>query len=115
MKKVLFAALLAAGLSACSDAGNDKDLLGSWVEPIPGMEGMQGIRLEENGLASSINMATLRYESWERSGDKLVLRGQSIGNGQTISFSDTLNIVRADGDSLVLGQGDLRIRYAKSR
>ena len=47
---------------ACSGASIE----GSWVEPVPGMEHMlQGIKIESGGKASSINMATLQYETWE--------------------------------------------------
>ena len=37
------------------------------------MEGqVQGINIEEGGIASSVNMATLVYESWKQEGDQLV-------------------------------------------
>lgn len=43
---------------------------GKWTEPVPDMENqMQGIELKEGGKASSINMATLQYEKWEKKGE----------------------------------------------
>ena len=79
---MLAAILLTGLLVACS--GNSTSVVGVWVEPVPGMEGqMQGIKIEEGGAASSVNMATLVYENWKQEGDKLILSGKSIGNGQT--------------------------------
>lgn len=85
--------------TACSGTS----LEGKWIEPIPGMENqVQGIMLDKEGSASSINMATLQYEKWEQQGNKLLLSGKSIGNGQTISFTDTLNIEELTNNKLVL-------------
>lgn len=90
-------------LSACS---YNASLSGKWVEPIPGMEDrVQGFALEKDGQASSINMATLRYESWQRQGDKLILSGISIGNGISSNFSDTYTIEKITPDRLILKRG----------
>lgn len=89
-------------------------ILGTWVEPVPGMEEqMQGVRLETNGMAESVNMATLLYEHWKKDGETLLLSGKSIGNGQTLAFTDTLHIVNVTTDSLVLSQGEQIIRYVR--
>ena len=90
---------------ACSGASIE----GSWVEPVPGMEHMlQGIKIESGGKASSINMATLQYETWESKDGKLILTGKSIGNHRTLSFTDTLMIEKLTQDSfLILSKGDL--------
>lgn len=85
---------------------------GEWVEPVPGMENqVQGINLEKGGKASSINMATLRYESWKKKDNKLILSGKSIGNHETISFSDTLIIEKLTKEELTLKKGSLTINY----
>ena len=63
---------------------------------------MQGIKLEENGEASSINMHTLVYKEWEQQGDNLYLTVKSIGNGIEIEGVDTLKIDKLTADSLVL-------------
>lgn len=54
-------------------------------------EGVMGIDILIEGQAQSINMATLRYTSWELQGEagKILLKGQSVGNGQTIDFTET--------------------------
>lgn len=82
-------------------------IAGSWVEPNPiDATQNQGFTLVNTGDASSINMATLVYKSWNMLGfDSLVLSGQSIGNKQTIDFCDTMRIVKLDADSLVLANG----------
>lgn len=78
------------------------------------MDGMvQGIELRAGGEASSINMATLQYEKWQQQGDRLILRGKSVGNGQTIDFTDTLQIDRLAQDSLILRQDGFVWRFAK--
>jgi len=69
--------------------------------PDPVKEGeVMGVELRVGGKAQSINMATLRYTSWELQGEagKILLKGQSIGNGQTIDFTETATIAKdADG------------------
>ena len=71
------ALLLAFNLTSC----NDSDIEGRWIQPVPGMDGMtQGFCIEKGGKASSINMATLQYETWEQDGNLLILTGKSIGN-----------------------------------
>ena len=87
----MLAVAMTGSLVACSGSG----LEGTWVEPVPGMENMDhGFRLEANGKASSVNMATLRYETWKQEGDRLILTGESIGNGTTVPFSDTALTLR---------------------
>lgn len=103
---------LSFGLLALLTACQSDPLIGKWVEPIPGMETeIQGVQLEENGKASSINMHTLQYESWSKQGNQLLLTGKSIGNHQTLSFTDTLTIEQCTPDSLILRRGTYRIAY----
>ncbi len=97
--------------TACSGASIE----GTWIEPIPGMEHLsQGIKIESKGKATSINMATLQYETWENKGDKLILTGKSIENRQTLSFTDTLTIEKLTQDSLILNKGNYTLRYART-
>ncbi|WP_279122148.1 lipocalin family protein [Bacteroides acidifaciens] len=113
-KKILVATLLVGLLAACG--GSATSVVGTWVEPVPGMAGqVQGIKMEEGGGASSVNMATLIYESWKQEGDKLILTGKSIGNGQTIEFTDTMAIKKLTADSLVLDNRGMEIRYTKQK
>lgn len=60
-------------------------------------------------------MATLVYESWKQKGDQLILTGKSIGNGQTIEFTDTLEIIKLSADSLILDNGEIEFHYAKQK
>lgn len=110
LSKGVFTLFITVVLAACSSA----PIEGSWIEPVPGMpEMVQGVMLKNGGKATSINMATLQYESWEKNGNKLVLSGKSIGNHQTISFSDTLQIEKLTTEKLVLKKGNLVIKYQR--
>lgn len=91
-------------LTACTTTPDP--VAGTWVEPIPGMPGkVQGFSLEADGSASSVNMATLTTERWTREGDRLILEGKSIGNGQTIEYRDEWMVLEAD-DVLRLRSAD---------
>lgn len=111
-KSVLMAVLTASALLiACRQ---EPQITGDWIEPVPGMEqSVQGFRLEKNGEAASVNMATLRYERWKREGDLLLLSGTSIGNRQTLTFCDTLKVLKITDDSLVLQDGSRIRRYSR--
>ena len=105
MKKLLILMLAAASV-CCKPKKND--LTGTWTRPVPGQAGgwSQGMQLNADGTASSVNMYTLVLESWKREGDKLILTGKSVGNGINIAFTDTLTIDRkSTDDSLFLRQG----------
>lgn len=106
MKKLLILTLAAAAAVCCKP--KEIDLTGTWTQPVPGRTGgwSQGMQLNADGTASSVNMYTLVLESWKREGDKLILTGKSIGNGINIAFTDTLTIDRkSTDDSLFLRQG----------
>lgn len=114
MKKIGFAAaIICCSLSACKQEPN---LTGTWLEPIPGMEDQtQGFTLKGNGTAASMNMATLQYTAWTKEGDQLILNGNSIGNGGTFPFADTLTIKKLTEDSLVLQKGMLTRSFARAK
>lgn len=111
-KAILILGMLVA-FYACGSG--DDVLVGSWTQPIPGQSGVQGMKLEKGGKASSINMATLQYENWKKEGKHIILEGKSIGNGQTLSFSDTLEIVKAAPEQLVLKRGTYETTYTKAK
>lgn len=95
-------------------ACNNTTVEGSWIEPVPGMANMtQGFTLNADGTAASINMATLKYESWKQEGNLLILNATSIGNHQSTPFADTLTIEKLTADSLMLRKGELLLRYSK--
>ena len=105
MKKLLI--LMLAAASVCCKP-KEIDLTGTWTQPVPGQAGgwSQGMQLNADGTASSVNMYTMVLESWKREGDKLILTGKSVGNGINIAFTDTLTIDRkSTDDSLFLRQG----------
>lgn len=113
MKNYLFLHSALLLLPACS---GQVSIEGSWVEPVPGMPDMQqGFTLEANGKASSIEMATLQYESWKKEGNQLILSGKSIGNHLTIDFSDTLTIEKLTADSLILKRGEVVCTYTRAQ
>lgn len=110
LRLVLVAVLF---LFAC---GKSDPIIGEWVQPIPGMDDqMQGINLEEGGKASSINMNTLVYEKWQQDGDKLILSGKSIGNGQTIEFNQEYTLSTACKDRLILTSGKIKLVYERAK
>lgn len=68
------------------------DAVGRWMMPDPiNPEGGMGVSIEIEGVAQSINMATLRYASWELTGEagKIVLKGESEGSGAPATFTQT--------------------------
>lgn len=114
-KALLFLAAAFAFVSCHTNVKyTEQELVGLWVEPIPGMSNVQGVALKEGGKAHSINMATLLYEHWECNGSELLLTGKSVSNHQTIAFTDTLKIEKVSADSLILMRGKTRIAYRKS-
>lgn len=105
---------LVLGMVLMLFACGEPSLVGQWVQPIPGMENQeQGIKLEKDGKASSINMHTLVYHSWKQEGSTLILTGESIGNGQTIEFRDAFEIVHLTKEALVLKVGDMELIYTR--
>lgn len=91
-------------------------LLGTWVENVPNMPNLkQGFVLEEDGTAGSVNMATLQYNSWQQNGNELILSGKSIGNHQTIDFTNRYKIQKLTEDTLVLQSGSRTYTYKKQK
>ena len=95
-----------------------KALVGSWVEEgvtVNGVDVQQGFELFPDGMAASINMATLRYKKWRLNGDRLVLTTQSIGNGNSSIDEEIYRVesLRLDLSSMNLVQGDRIISYRK--
>lgn len=93
--KQLCSIFLAFFLGSCSSLENDNVglFVGNWLEETSNRHFVQGISLKADGTAASIGMATLKYEKWKLDGNKLILSGQSLGNGQTIDFSEKWQII----------------------
>lgn len=84
---------------------SSSELVGHWIEVMyANPQIVQGVTLKADGSANSIGMKTLLYERWQQIGDTLILSGKSVGNGQTLAFDDTLDIVRLTEDTLVVGK-----------
>lgn len=115
MRTVLYLIITSLACVSCSTKYTEQQLVGLWVESVPGMtDKVQGIALEAGGTAHSINTATLTYDNWKCSGNMLILSGESIGNGVKGRFIDSLKIEKVSTDSLILMRGNLRIGYRRS-
>ena len=90
-----------AAASKVATAPTYAEAVGNWTMPDPiDPDGVMGIRIMVEGEAQSINMATLRYASWELQGEagKILLKGVSEGSGSPIEFTETATIAKdADG------------------
>lgn len=75
--------------------------VGRWTRPDPLApdSARVGIELMVEGKAASIRMATLEYQSWELGSraNEIILRGKSIGNGQTLNFTERATLGEEDG------------------
>lgn len=85
------------------------DAVGRWMlcnEEHP--ESSMGVEIRVEGEAVSINSATLLYSGWELLDEagKILLRGRSVGNGESFDFSQTGVIARdADGQQRMTIEG----------
>lgn len=89
-------------------------VVGTWVEPaVEGSYlGEVGFTMLENGEMLSINTGFREYKSWEKVGNKLIIKG-IINSSNPSEFADTLDIVSIDAEKLVLGQDGYSITYQK--
>lgn len=120
--KILLSCLFSAifFITACHKTPTsepDNLFIGNWIEVMPVKKHItQGISLKENGQASSIGMATLKYETWQVKDRKITFTGKSIGNHQTIDFTDTLDIIEITPDRLILQKyGTYQIHYTRQK
>ncbi|HJE87443.1 lipocalin family protein [Rikenella microfusus] len=96
---------------------SNRRIQGEWTEPNPiDSAAVQGFRLNPDGTAESIGMATLQITAWTLTdGKTLILRTTSIGNKQTIEGQDTLTVDKLDADSLVLSNGSGYVQWRLAR
>lgn len=115
MKKI-YLLLLMSLISACNTFKQENAYIGHWVEIMPANKQIiQGINLNADGTASSIGMETLKYEKWTLKDNQIILEGKSIGNGQTINFTDTLDVIEITPYKMTLGKFDkYRINYYRT-
>jgi hypothetical protein len=89
-------------------------LIGSWVEPNPiNANEVQGIKINEDGTAKSINMSTLVYKKWWKENDKLALVFESVGNGLTIIDTTKFEIIKLNHNELEIKDNDYTIKYKR--
>lgn len=89
-------------------------LVGSWVEPNPiNKNEVQGVTINNDGTAKSINMATLVYKKWWKEDNKLVLVAESIGNGSSSLDTTKYEILKLNDKVLELKNRALTIYYKK--
>ena len=111
MKKVLLISALALSFSLISCTS---PLVGTWIQPQTNFTQEQGFELRKDGTASDINVDYVRYESWEKKGDFLILKGKNIGSIKK-DFSDTLKIEKVDKNELILSQSGYSVTYKKKK
>ncbi|NKI27434.1 lipocalin family protein [Arenibacter sp. 6A1] len=89
----------------------DKELLvGSWKDY---SEFALHFTLFKDGSASSDNMKTLLYKTWEVNENKITFTVESIGNGTSFIDNETYIIDKLTKDSLILKNGEYRFEYFK--
>ncbi len=113
MKRNILFLLLLCFVASCNASKPENPIVGHWVEFMPvNKQIVQGININSDGSASSIGMATLKYEKWSASNNQITFKGKSIGNGQTIEFTDTLDIIEVTPYTMKLGKfGQYRVDY----
>ena len=116
MKKGLIIAAMAfmmgLGFNSC---GNKAQLTGTWIEPAAenSVFGETGFTLEKDGTVTSINMGYLQYETWEKLGDQLIIRGNYTGTNPH-PFADTMWIDELTQEKLVLKDfGNYSVTYQR--
>lgn len=97
---VVMACTLFVLLTSCGQ----KSPVGTWVQPAqnPG-DREEGFVLYKDGTASTVNMRTVVFNSWEQKDDLLIIKGRNTGVYKN-SFIDTLRIVKLTEDNIVLSQ-----------
>ena len=93
---------------------NHTSLVGTWVEPAAegSYLGDVGFTLLEDGSVVSINTGFREYQSWEKVGDQLILKGMMKGSNPN-EFSDTNNIISVTEKELVIGQDGYTVTYLR--
>ena len=88
------------GISAGKESKfSTTELIGSWI-----IDDQYQAGFKLNGIAESINMATLPYSKWELKDNLLLLHGLSIGNGNGNGdqIVDSLHVQSVTGQELRL-------------
>lgn len=94
------------------------EAIGKWTMPDPlNPDSLSmGVEIQIQGAAQSINMATMRYTSWELQGEteKVLLKGISEGSGEPAPFTQVATLSKnAEGKWAMAIEGT-EIIYTKS-
>src|SRR6476659_8449535 len=86
----------------------------TWLQPNPINEKeVQGFKLNKDGSAESINMATLIYRNWWINDQHLYLVRESKGNKQTITDTIVFPMLHVTDQELILKDRDRTVNYKK--
>ncbi len=90
---------------------NQTSLMGEWVMPNP-MDGSSemGIYIKDGGIAESINMGTIIYESWRMYNGMLEIRSTRDDGG---NFQETVKykLISLTNDSLIIKDSEETFEY----
>ena len=114
MQRLSCLAVIFAIVASCATKPTGEELAGCWVRHVPGTETRQGMCLNEDGTAFSVNTDTSAYEHWQSKDGFLILSGQHIANGQLRPLADSFGIVKVSNEKLVLRKESLETVYHRS-
>ena len=103
-----------AGMLFTSCDNGNKKIIGTWIQPKDEMSIIdeQGFTLLEDGEVLDINNGYYNYQSWEKTGEKLILKGAYTGTNPH-EFCDTMNIKEVTDEHLILEQGGYEVTYVR--
>lgn len=106
VKRLLALAVAVCMVSCCKT--EDIDLSGTWIRFEANRSGWgHGMKLDSDGTASEVNIWGVILDSWEKDGDKLIIKGKNVQHRIALPFTDTLIIdKKSTRDSIILRQGD---------
>lgn len=106
----------AASETAGASTAEIATFYGNWVEPNPiNDKEVQGFTLNQDLSATSINMETLKYQSWDYKDGNLSLVALSIGNKQSGTDKTTYKVVSVNETTLVLDDQGQQLTYKKQK
>lgn len=104
MKKFYFILL---SLCLCCACQQSFSVEGEWTKPVPLKKGeFHGMRFEKGGIAQSINMPDLQYQTWQQEGNKLTLTGKTVYGGESFVFTESYTVKQVTPAMLVLISND---------
>lgn len=90
-----------------------RDISGTWIADTSAIR--SGFQCGTHGIAASVNNSTCQYNSWELSGNKMILRGKLFQDRRVYDFSDTLHIKKLTSTVLVVEEDGRTTSYHKVR